>query len=55
MTLGGINAYGDWKEFSYCHEKVEKRWRNQLCDFLLSQYDTIEMDNPEQSCRDYDE
>ncbi|MCB5362040.1 hypothetical protein BCU85_07640 [Vibrio lentus] len=55
VTLGGINTYGDWKALSYCHQKVEKRWRNQLCDFLLSQYDTIEMENSEQSCRDYDE
>lgn len=55
VTLGGINQYGDWKELSYCHEKAEKRWRNQLCDFLLSEYDALQMDNPEQSCRDYDE
>ena len=55
VTLGGINTYGDWKALSYCHQKVEKRWRNQLCDFLLSQYDTIAMENSEQSCRDYDE
>ena len=55
VTLGGINPHGDWKNIDYCHKKVEKRWRDQLCNFLLSKYGVIEMDDREESCRDYDE
>ena len=55
VTLGGMNIYGDWKTLTYCHEKVEKRWRHELCDFLLSEYASLNIENSESHCRDYDE
>ena len=55
VTLGGMNAYGDWNDLTYCHEKVEKRWRHELCDFLLSEYASLNIENSESHCRDFDE
>lgn len=55
VTLGGMNVYGDWKDLAYCHEKVEKRWRHELCDFLLSEYPSLNIENSESHCRDFDE
>ena len=54
-TLGGVNEYGDWKALAYCHEKVEKRWRHQLCDLLLSEYDSLNLAEAEIHYRDFDE
>ena len=55
MTLGGINKHGDWKNLAYCHEKVEKRWRHGLCDFLLCEYDSLNLEGAESHWRDFDE
>ena len=55
VTLGGVNSHGDWKALSYCHEKVEQRWRHGLCDLLLSEYDSLNIDDSDTHCRDFDE
>jgi hypothetical protein len=55
VTLGGINAHGDWKALAYCHEKVEQRWRHGLCDLLLSEYESLTIDDADAHCRDFDE
>lgn len=55
MTLGGENSHGDWKALSYCHEKVEKRWWDGLCDLLLSEYEFLQIDDTESHSLDFDE
>lgn len=55
VTLGGMNEHGDWKKLAYCHKKVEQRWRHGLCDFLLSEYESLTLENAESHCRDFDE
>ena len=55
VTLGGMSAHGDWKGLAYCHKKVEQRWRHGLCDFLLSEYESLTLEDADISCRDYDE
>ena len=55
VTLGGITEHGDWKDLSFCHKKVEKRWRHRLCDFLLSQYGSLNLEGAECHCRDFNE
>ncbi|WP_198594887.1 transposase, partial [Vibrio sp. 10N.261.45.E2] len=49
------NAHGDWKALAYCHEKVEQRWRHGLCDLLLSEYESLTIDDADAHCRDFDE
>ena len=36
-------------------EKVEKRWRDGLCDLLLSEYESLNIDDSDTHCRDFDE
>ncbi|WP_432579713.1 transposase [Vibrio sinus] len=55
LTLGGMNVYGDWKNLAYRHENVEQRWRHKLCDFLLSEYASLSIEDTEHHCRDFDE
>ncbi|WP_255044976.1 IS91 family transposase [Photobacterium pectinilyticum] len=55
VTLGGMNGHGDWKALAYCHGKIEKRWRHRLCDLLLSEYGTLNIEDTESHCRDFDE
>ncbi|PCD85235.1 IS91 family transposase, partial [Vibrio mediterranei] len=55
VTLGGVNQYGDWKPLRFDHKKVEKRWRNQVCNYLLSVYDELKIPDAEVNCRNFDE
>jgi len=53
VTLGGLDEKGKWRAIEFIHEKVEQRWRNNLCDLLLAEYENLNVN--QNSYRDYDE
>ena len=53
VTLGGLDEDGKWHAIEFFHEKVEQRWRHNLCDFLLAEYENLNIDQTQY--RDFDE